>query len=232
MVLITVVGQWEWYALLTRAGLVPWRLTGVGTGVLLVVHPLLIGGIRLAVVPLLMLLFWMPFSRRSSVVHAFCATLSGAFYPAVLLSFLIHIRGMDLGFTWVCIVFCLVWVSESSAYAAGRLWGRHKLAPTTSPNKTWEGYFAGVIGPLLAAAALQSFVPEPLGPVWLFPLALICGVASASGDLAESRFKRVVNLSDSGRLLPGHGGVLDRFDGMTVAAPFAYLFLWAIGASG
>ena len=232
VLLTAILGQWEWYGLLRRAGLIPWRFTGLSIGILLALHPLLPGSVRLAMVPLVLLLVWMPFSKRGAVVHSFCATISGALYPAALLSFLLYLRAMNEGFLLVVTVFVLVWVADICAYVAGRLWGRHKLAPITSPNKTWEGYIAGIVGPLVVGAAIFYTFAVPLGLVPVLVLAMICGVASASGDLAESRFKRAVQLSDSGNLLPGHGGVLDRFDGMIVAAPLAYLFMWVIGAGG
>ena len=232
VLLVAMVGQWEWYGLLRRAGLIPWRFTGLSIGILLVLHPLLPGSVRLAMVPLVLLLIWMPFSTRKAIVHAFCATISGALYPAALLSFLIYLRMMDEGFLLVVTVLILVWVGDSSAYAAGRLWGRHKLAPNTSPNKTWEGYVAGVVGPIVVGIVLCSIWAQALGIAQVMVLAVICGVASASGDLAESRFKRAVQLADSGHLLPGHGGILDRFDGMIVAAPLAYLLMWVAEAGG
>ena len=167
-----------------------------------------------------------------SAAPSFCATLSGVLYPAVLLAFLLYLRAMDQGRFLVLAVFFLVWTGDSCAYIAGRLWGRTKLAPSTSPNKTWEGYVAGVLGPLLVAGVLYFNIAGDFSLVTMLGLALICGVASASGDLAESRFKRAVQLSDSGTLLPGHGGVLDRFDGMLVAAPFAYYFMWALSRMG
>ncbi len=227
--LAAVLGQWEWYGLLRRAGFVPWRFNGLCIGALLALHPLLPGGIRLAMVPLVMLLIWMPFSKREAIVHAFCATVSGALYPAALLSFLLYLRNMDQGFLLVLTIFLLVWVGETCAMVVGHRWGRHKLAPKTSPNKTWEGYIAGLVGPLVAVVALHFAMGAPFGIAAMLTLAVICGAAGASGDLAESRFKRAARLDNSGSLLPGHGGILDRFDGMVVAAPLAYLFMWALG---
>jgi len=229
---IAIIGQWEWYGLLHKVGMKPWRLTGLIIGIFLVLHPLFPGGIRLALIPLALLLVWMPFTRYVEPLHTFCATISGALYPAALLSFLLYLRGMDAGAGLVITVLVSVWVSDSCAYAAGRLWGRHSLAPTTSPNKTWEGYFAGVLGPPLFGAVIH-FVLSALNAAphlgHVLVLAVICGLARASGDLAESRFKRAARVDESGSLLPGHGGVRDRFDGMIAAAPLAYLYIWIVG---
>ncbi len=228
VVLIAVIGQWEWYRLLRQAGFLTWRFAGFSMGLLLVLHPLVPGGASMAMLPLAALLMWIPFSKSDMPLHRFCATVSGAFYPAALLSFFLHLRHMEEGLLMTLTVFLLVWVSDICAYVVGSLWGRHKLAPTISPNKTWEGYVAGLVGPIAAGLVLFHVVTHSLGLAQVLVLAVICGVASASGDLAASRFKRAARLGDTGRLLPGHGGVLDRFDGMTVAAPLAYLFLLVV----
>ena len=225
-----MLGQWEWYGLLQRAGMRPWRLTGLCMGLLLALHPLVPGGARLSMLPLAILLMWMPFSRRDHPVHSFCATVSGALYPSLLLAFLLHLRLMEQGFSLVLTVFILVWVSDSCAYAVGSRWGRHKLAPIVSPNKTWEGYIAGLLGPLFAGVMLHVAFASPLVLIEILALSLTCGVGSASGDLAASRFKRAVQLDTTGSVLPGHGGILDRFDGMMVAAPLAYFFVWVLAA--
>ena len=111
----------------------------------------------------------------------------------------------------------LVWAADAGAYFAGRAWGRHKLAPALSPGKTWEGV-GGALAAAAAAGALASlWCPVPLAT--LVPLTVGAAVFSIVGDLAESRLKRLAGAKDSGRLIPGHGGVLDRIDSVTAAAP-------------
>jgi phosphatidate cytidylyltransferase len=130
----------------------------------------------------------------------------------------------------VTFLLCVVWAGDSAAYYVGRAWGRHKLAPTISPNKTWEGAVGSMAGSLLVAwvlielaALLQAHdsvvlsYPDDL-QFWLI-LAAVINLAGQVGDLAESALKRSVDVKDSGSLLPGHGGVLDRIDAMLVAAP-------------
>jgi phosphatidate cytidylyltransferase len=124
----------------------------------------------------------------------------------------------------------LVWAADIGAFFAGRKFGRLKLAPKVSPNKTWEGVLGGVVAGLVAAVA---------GAVWFgFPAApfvALCGavvLASVVGDLTESMFKRFAGLKDSGKMLPGHGGVLDRIDSVTAAVPFYVLGLGWLGVVG
>jgi len=130
----------------------------------------------------------------------------------------------------VTFLFCVVWAGDVAAYYVGRTWGRRKLAPHLSPGKTWEGAVASVLGSMLVAAGLVGLsillqqrdivllsYPDELW-YWLV-LAAIVNVAAQVGDLAESALKRSAGVKDSGSLLPGHGGVLDRIDALLLAAP-------------
>jgi phosphatidate cytidylyltransferase len=121
----------------------------------------------------------------------------------------------------------IIWISDTAAYAAGRAWGRHKLAPSISPGKTWEGVAGAVVAVAVYYVALSTAAPQwdwwasPGGPL-LFGAVMLAGVA---GDLFESWIKRQAGIKDSGTLLPGHGGVLDRIDSMTASLPIAALLL-------
>jgi phosphatidate cytidylyltransferase len=125
---------------------------------------------------------------------------------------------------------CVVWAGDITALYVGRAWGRHKLAPNLSPNKTWEGAIGSLAGSLVAAGGLWSLAawletlnsarlsyPDEVG-YWLV-LACVVNAAAQVGDLAESALKRSAGVKDSGNLLPGHGGVLDRIDALLLAAP-------------
>jgi phosphatidate cytidylyltransferase len=132
----------------------------------------------------------------------------------------------------------LVWVADSAAYFAGRAFGKHKLAPKVSPGKTWEGVAGGALGCAIYAIIWATFDPQLRarveGEIWMPFLAgilLLCAL-SVLGDLLESALKRQAGAKDSGRLLPGHGGVLDRIDSATAALPVALLMMQAIGATG
>lgn len=122
----------------------------------------------------------------------------------------------------------VVWAADAGAYFAGRRWGSRPLARRISPGKTWEG-LAGGLGLAVVAGAVASLWC-PLSPVQLAVLALPTALASVVGDLTESRLKRVAGAKDSGGLIPGHGGLLDRIDSLTAAAPVFALGLGLVGA--
>lgn len=119
-------------------------------------------------------------------------------------------------------VFVLVWAADIGAYFSGRALGRHKLAPSVSPGKTWEG----LVGGLLLAGLFAAVVATKVS-LWLIaPIAVIVVLASVIGDLTVSLFKRSAGVKDSGQLFPGHGGVLDRFDSFAAAAPVFVALMW------
>jgi phosphatidate cytidylyltransferase len=134
----------------------------------------------------------------------------------------------EFGPGYVLFLFLLVWAADVGAYFAGRRWGQHKLAPAISPGKTWEGVAgasaATLILALLGAALLDESVRWPTFVV----VCLITAGFSIAGDLFESMIKRQCGVKDSGSLLPGHGGVLDRVDSLTAAAPVFLLGLYGI----
>jgi phosphatidate cytidylyltransferase len=131
------------------------------------------------------------------------------------------------GHIYVVILVLLVWGADSGAFFAGRTWGRHKLAPHVSPGKSWEGVAGAAVSTLLVGALSAWFLHPLMGTIAFVSLALVTVAFSIIGDLQESMFKRIVDLKDSGGLLPGHGGVLDRIDSLTSAAPiFALGVLW------
>ncbi|MCD8316252.1 MAG: phosphatidate cytidylyltransferase, partial [Eggerthellaceae bacterium] len=140
-------------------------------------------------------------------------------------------RGMP--FPWggvvVFLIFVSVWANDAFAYFVGSKIGKHKLAPKTSPKKSWEGFIAGLIGSM-AVWFLMIFVPEINISIWQALLfGFICGLMSVLGDLTESRIKRNSGLKDSGTIMPGHGGLLDRTDSLFLAAPSAAFLLIAGG---
>jgi phosphatidate cytidylyltransferase len=124
----------------------------------------------------------------------------------------------------VLFVLLMVWASDIGAYLVGRLAGGPKLAPSISPGKTWSGAAGGVAASLLVAVALAGAAPWRAAIV-----AVVLSIVSQAGDLLESALKRHVGVKDSGRLIPGHGGLLDRLDGMLTAAPAAALLAAALG---
>jgi len=135
---------------------------------------------------------------------------------------ILHVQPQLLFFMLV-----LIWAADTFAYFGGRRWGKHKLAPTISPNKTWEGLACGVIASLIIGMLGEWFwiTPKEIN-IWFLLAIAITILVSAAGDLFESLLKREQGLKDSGKLLPGHGGVLDRIDSLIAAAPvFTYCII-------
>ncbi len=113
----------------------------------------------------------------------------------------------------------LIWIADSGAYFAGHRWGKTKLAPVISPGKSWEGVYGALVGAFVCGAFLAWHQQDAANALWLIPLCVLTVFISVVGDLFESSLKRSMDMKDSGNLLPGHGGVLDRIDSLTAAAP-------------
>ena len=160
---------------------------------------------------------------RGPVVRDGAFALAGAAYVVLPFAALIALRSDDAGLQWAALAFLLAFATDTSAYAIGRAVGRRKLAPSVSPGKTWEGAIGGLVGAAAAAVALVALLDgiETL----LLPavaLGLGVGVAAQVGDLLESKVKRLADAKDSGRLIPGHGGLLDRLDSLLPVFPLVY----------
>lgn len=170
-----------------------------------------------------------PLGQRNTGLTYVLKGAAGALVLAPTWSALVILhRGAPHGPVWVLFVVALAWVADSGAYVAGRRWGRHKLAPRVSPGKTWEGVYGALVS-VLVYATLMGFLLGIRDVKLLAFIALsLCLVpVSVVGDLFESMLKRHQGLKDSGQLLPGHGGMLDRIDSLTAAAPaFVLGLLW------
>ena len=148
----------------------------------------------------------------------------GIIYIPLLLSFLILIRNQTDGMIWIFLILAVIFAGDTSAYYFGSYLGRHKLCPAVSPGKTIEGSVGGLAANLLVGSVVKLFfLPELPWAQSLFLFAVM-GVAGQAGDLFESMLKRSSKVKDSGGLLPGHGGFLDRIDALLFAAPVAYFF--------
>ena len=150
--------------------------------------------------------------------------LLGCVYVAWCLAHLVLLRGLDCGFGACIFLIACVALNDTFALAFGRLWGRHQLCPSISPNKTWEGLAGGFCGTFLAAS-LFRFELSGLNVFAVASLAVLIGFLSPAGDLVVSLVKRRFNVQETGKLLPGHGGLLDRFDSLILVAPAFYYAL-------
>jgi phosphatidate cytidylyltransferase len=140
---------------------------------------------------------------------------------------LMAVRGFSRAPEMVLCMLMLVFAADIGAFFAGRSLGHHKLAPRVSPGKTWEGAIGGLLAVALVSLAGSLYFDQPVGKGVAFGCAV--GIFSIIGDLTESMFKRAAGLKDSGHLLPGHGGILDRIDSVTAAAPLYALGLFGSG---
>ncbi|PIQ38720.1 MAG: phosphatidate cytidylyltransferase [Lysobacterales bacterium CG17_big_fil_post_rev_8_21_14_2_50_64_11] len=166
-------------------------------------------------------------SRQSVAIKLLAGSLAAI--PAWSALLLLHGDGA-LGPRWALLALVAVWAADSFAYFAGSRWGRRKLAPQISPGKTWAGLWGGLAGcVLISLAAAPALALGWLQIPALALLALVTGVFSVFGDLFESVFKRQAGSKDSGALIPGHGGVLDRIDSLLAALPIFVVFKLLLG---
>jgi phosphatidate cytidylyltransferase len=154
-------------------------------------------------------------------------TISGGLYVGWLLSHFVALRALPYGLAWTALALLATWASDSGAYFLGRAIGRHKLCPTLSPGKTWEGIAGGLIGGLLAGGIVGALAMHWVGAIGVLQGLAVGGIAAVMapfGDLAISMMKREAGVKDSGALIPGHGGMLDRTDSLMSVAVATYYF--------
>lgn len=174
------------------------------------------------IIPLLVLL-----GRRGkeNAFASFAWTLAGILYIGWLLGFLVALRNFDNGRGWVFLVILCTFASDIFAYLFGKMFGKHKMAPYISPNKTWEGAVAGVIGSIILSAAVTYLFNLPMNYGLAVILGVLVSVFGQMGDFVKSLFKRNMAVKDSGNILPGHGGFLDRMDSILFAGVLVYYFV-------
>jgi len=230
---VAALAGWEFLGLAQRAGAKPPRIA-----VLAAILALFAGAFEypdqttaiFGILSLGLLVYCTFRTPAEQVMAEASASVFCLLYAGLTLTAVPALRAESNGPSLVVYLMCVVWAGDIAALYVGRAWGRHKMTPTLSPNKSWEGALGSVAGSLLAAGALLGLAAlfEMWGSVKLsYPddlwywLALAVGVnvAAQVGDLVESALKRSAGVKDSGNLLPGHGGVLDRIDALLLAAP-------------
>jgi phosphatidate cytidylyltransferase len=227
----------EFFRLLSRQGDRPLWLLGGGATALLLLNGLALGDtLDQAAIALLVfggLLWELASYHDSGYMRSWALTIAGVLYIGWPLGLAVALRQLPDGMWWVVVTALGIWACDTGAYfggrfLGGRIFGKRRFSERWSPNKTWEGFFGGTLLSLLVTTLLGSWL---LGlAVWqgmLFGLAL--GPAAVFGDLAESMVKRRVGVKDSGDLIPGHGGMLDRIDSILFGAVVAYFFaMWFV----
>lgn len=174
--------------------------------------------------------------RDRAPIRNLGATLLGAVYVGWLFSYLVALRSvpghtpvaglgreLPLGAWLVLYIIFTAWAADTGSYFIGRRFGRHKLTPVLSPGKSWEGLLAGIAASIAMSAVMGGLIGIPWGRVFIIGIGV--ALVNLVGDLAESSMKRDIGIKDFGSLLPGHGGILDRFDGLLFAAPLFYYYV-------
>ncbi|HEV2593011.1 MAG TPA: phosphatidate cytidylyltransferase, partial [Gaiellaceae bacterium] len=187
----------------------------------------MLGGL-LVTLPLAFLLKGMADTRQAATV-AISGTLLGAVWVGAGLGFLLIVRGIpEHGRLALITVLLAVWAGDTFAYFGGRLIGRHKMAPSTSPKKTWEGFVVGAAATIFVAF-IALYKQHFISNAHAIELGVVIAIAAPLGDLFESLLKRDMDVKDTGTFLGGHGGVLDRVDALLFAGPAAYFLIAALG---
>ena len=163
-------------------------------------------------------------NRLSQLFSELAFTLSGVFYISFLFSFWPKVRELEQGSYWIFLVFLIPWLSDTSAYFVGKSLGRQKLSPLVSPHKTVEGAIGGILGATLGVFLYKFFIFYDLSFMACIFLGVGGSIISQLGDLYESLIKRALHVKDSGVVIPGHGGILDRFDSVLFCGPFIYFY--------
>jgi phosphatidate cytidylyltransferase len=183
-------------------------------------------------VPALGLLFIQELFRKTTTPFANIAyTIFGAVFTVipfscfVALGFINKFSGFNFHFPLAFLL--MLWANDTGAYLTGMAFGRTKLFERHSPKKTWEGFIGGVLISAGVGLIISHFYADIIGYQWAI-MGVIIGTVGTIGDLVESMFKRSINVKDSGGILPGHGGLLDRFDGLFLAVPVVYTYLYLI----
>jgi phosphatidate cytidylyltransferase len=241
---IMVIGLVEFYKMARHNGSKPQFITGIATGIILFIGLALpaIGvqnksfeGIEILmamtiisislVIPICMIIEL--FKVSQTPMSNIATTILGIVYVTLPLSLMMYIPLFLGGNTWQPWYFLfylfIVWANDVFAYLVGITMGKHRLCERISPKKSWEGFFGGIIG-AIGVGALGAYFLDGRYEIWI-GLAAIIAITGVLGDLVESMFKREAGVKDSGNIMPGHGGVLDRFDALLISAPFAFIFL-------
>jgi len=238
--LIVVLGIDEFYGLVKKSKTIkPIKFWGAISNTALVIILTLVASTIISpkyiAIPIMMLFanFIIELYRKNETPFLNIAyTILGSIYIVIPFAMLYHLgfyttNGFTENYSFQIILgfFLLLWTNDTGAYLAGRFFGKHKLFERISPKKTWEGSIGGGIVTILIAYVLSIFFTNLNLTNWIV-IGVLITIFGGLGDLVESMLKRSLNIKDSGSILPGHGGILDRFDGLLLASPFVYCYLY------
>lgn len=235
IVVIMLFIQRELSVLSEGAGFKPDNYFPYTIGLWIVLSPFLPYALVIGIVIFLLFICLQVFKTGDRALKELISTFfCGIYAPLGLLSLLMirNIGSSETGFVLTVSLMLMIWGNDILAYFGGKALGKHHLAPTVSPNKTWEGFFFGILGAFagLLAAVYGLPLEFPIFVWTIAPAAVLVSIFGPIGDLTESRIKRAAKVKDASNILPGHGGFFDRFDAVILAAPafYAYLYLLKI----
>lgn len=227
--LVAAIATLEFYKIVRNEHVQPLTYFGLVMSVLMVLNshsshtftlPLLL--VIATIVPLIWLVF---IPNNDNAFISWGWTLAGIFYIGWLLSFYVLIRSLEHGIWWTFVVLASTALCDVFAYTVGSLFGRHPVNPSISPGKTWEGCAGGMAASIIVVVSLSIWFNLPLQYWQMLIAGMVIGTFSVLGDMVESLLKRNVKTKDTGNLLPGHGGMLDRIDSHLLIAPLAYYLI-------
>jgi len=236
------VGAWEWSAFITEK--LSTRVIFSAVNILLFaaifisdnsdINLLIIMASLLWWIVSIPLLLSFPFSKDNVIHTKFVTAVIGTVLLLATFVAMVTIRqDRDYGSAYILYLILLIWFADSGAYFAGRALGKNKLLPTVSPGKTWEGVIGALVVTTIVSVVALNLLQIPSSQSLLFiVVTLITVIYSVIGDLSESMFKRMANIKDSGHIIPGHGGVLDRIDSMMSGFPIFFAGLWLMEKFG
>ncbi len=257
IIIISTLALWEYYKISETKSISPNKIMGITSGIILQLI-IFIGDWRinqyLVVVFLIFLLLTLVFelfSRKLNPITNIAVTITGPLYVSLMLGCLIAIREFYRLFnfndnyitflstsnneqTFAYFVFALfvtVWICDSAAYFLGKAFGIHKLYPSVSPKKSWEGAIAGFVASIITFTILIYLLIPEFPMIHSIIIGLLIGIFGQIGDLAESLLKRDAGIKDSSTILPGHGGFLDRFDSIIFVAPILFIYIYVLFCS-
>jgi phosphatidate cytidylyltransferase len=229
-----VLAVFEFYRLVAASKVPPLTYFGLIWTLLFILSPHfdyeIITPILLTSAVIISLIWLLLRPQKETAFAGWAWTIAGILYVGWLLSYLVALRNIDpvnleVGRNWVFFALFTNFGSDTAAFFVGRTWGKHHLAPSISPGKTWEGTVAGVFGAIIVSLGVDALFNLPLGYGQAVLLGLLVSIFGQLGDLVESLLKRNMGVKESGKLMPGHGGLLDRMDSVVFAGVVVYYYV-------
>lgn len=233
LILLVLFIQTEIQPIAAKAGFKPDRFFSYLAALWIMLIPVIPYPFEIGIALFLLFAAFQVFNTRQTHIQELIATIFCAGYTSFGLLFLLKIRMIRsdrIGFLLLLTLFLMVWGNDIFAYFGGKYFGKHKLSPEISPGKSWEGAFSGFLGSVIGLLIAVFIIPVSFRFTWLIllPGALLVSIFSPIGDLVESKLKRAAGVKDASNILPGHGGFLDRIDGLILAAPVFYLYIHSL----